>query len=96
MLEVQGEEDKDQEVDKEVREGELTSATTAIKKAIMPEIADSEKKERMLAELVREAAASFVMRKVIKKLIVLQEEVVHLKEMIMIEEDQDLHFQDLI
>lgn len=96
MLEAQEVEDKDQEVDKEAREEELMSVTTATRKAIMLEIADSEIKVLKQVELVKEVAASFVMRKVIKKLTVLKEEVVHLKEMITIEEAQDLHFLDLI
>ena len=96
MSEVIEEVDKDQEVDKEVREEELMSVTIAIKKAIMLEIADLEKKELKLVELVKEVDASFAMRKVIRKLIVHKEEEVHQKEMITIEEDQDLHFLDLI
>ena len=96
MLEAQEVEDKDQEVDKEAREEELMSVTTATRKAIMQEIVDSEIKVQKQAELVKEVAASFVMRKVIRKLTALKEEVVHLKEMITIEEAQDLHFLDLI
>lgn len=88
-------EDRDQEVDKVAKEGELMSVTTATKKVIMLEIAGSEIKDLKLEELVKEVAVSFVMKKAIRKLIVLKEEV-HLKEMIMIEEDLDLHFQDLI
>lgn len=88
-------EDRDQEVDKVAKEGELMSVTTATKKVIMLEIAGSEIKDLKLEELVKEVAVSFVMKKAIRKLIVLKEEV-RLKEMIMIEEDLDLHFQDLI
>ncbi|MFM7857810.1 MAG: hypothetical protein ACKO96_39285 [Flammeovirgaceae bacterium] len=95
MWEAQEVEDRDQEVDKVAKEGELMSVTTATKKVIMLEIAGSEIKDLKLEELVKEVAVSFVMKKAIRKLIVLKEEV-HLKEMIMIEEDLDLHFQDLI
>jgi hypothetical protein len=95
MWEAQEVEDRDQEVDKVAKEGELMSVTTATKKVIMLEIAGSEIKDLKLEELVKEVAVSFVMKKAIRKLIVLKEEV-RLKEMIMIEEDLDLHFQDLI
>lgn len=96
MSEVLEEVDKDQEVDKEAREEELMSVTIAIKKAIMLEIADLEKKELKLVELVKEVDALFAMKKVIRKLIVHKEEEVRQKEMITIEEDQDLLFLDLI
>lgn len=95
MWEAQEVVDRDQEVDKEAKEGELMSVTTATKKVIMLETAGSEIKDLKLVELEKEVAVSFVMKKAIRKLIVLKEEV-HLKEMIMIEEDPDLHFQDLI
>ena len=95
MWEAQEVEDRDQEVDKVAKEGELMSVTTATKKVIMLEIAGSEIKDLKLEELVKEVAVSFVMKKAIRKLIVLKEEV-RLKEMIMIEEGLDLHFQDLI
>jgi hypothetical protein len=68
----------------------------AIKKAIMLEIVGLEIKGLKFRESEKVVDALFAMKKGIKRLIVLKEEVGLLKEMTMIEEAQGLHFQDLI
>lgn len=93
ISEDQEEEDKDQEV---VLVEVVMYVIIAIKKAIMLEIVGLEIKVRKFKELVKADDALFVMKKDIKRLIVLREEEVLLREMIMIEEAQGLHFLDLI
>ncbi len=62
----------------------------------MQEIADKEKKTLIIQEWEKEVVVLFVMKKDTKKLIVHKEEEDLLKEMIMIEEVQDLRFLEAI
>lgn len=93
ILEDQEAEDKDQEV---VLVEVVMYAIIVIKKAIMLEIVDLEIKVRKFRELAKVEDVLSATKKDIKRLIALKEEVALQREMIMIEEAQGLHFQDLI